>query len=168
MGLRDYFVGRRLVLRSVLPRAEVKRRINCASGSAFWPFNSGVVGGCALDRVRLQIRNTPFDYNAKPLLAGRLHDALGGTELYVRYGASAWTRVFFVYWYSFLTLFTVAAVVAVPSDDAPLLPGLLVIPLLLFAAPVLMHMLFVRNSEEELDEILGFLEREAGAKLVER
>jgi hypothetical protein len=158
MRLRDQITGRKLTLRSPLGREEVSLRINRTSGSLFWPFASGVVGGCRFGRLR--VRHSPFEYNARPEMVGRVRDTLGSTELRIRFGMPAWVKLFFVMWFLFLTLFT-AGLLSTGLAGAEW-GFLLVLPLFLILPPA-MHVFCTRRSEEDLDEILEFLEREAQA-----
>ena len=102
MRLRDYFVGQPVCLKSLLSARTVAKRINAAAGSAFWPFNTGVVGGVGLGRVRLRYAGSFGEYNAKPVLAGQLRETSSGSILMLRYRAPAWIYLFDLVWYSVL------------------------------------------------------------------
>ncbi|MFN2099111.1 hypothetical protein [Altererythrobacter sp. MF3-039] len=165
MNLIDYFRGRRLLLRSPLSKEEAKRRINAASGPPFWPFRSGVRGRVWGEHLRLSY--TDFwliDYNAKPILAGRLHNALGSCELFVNFRAPAFAYVFFGFWYLFLACMFLASGGLFSQTAGG--PPLLFISVFLLA-PLAMHYGFTRHSEDNLESLLLFLQNEAEFSVVE-
>ncbi|QDH33904.1 hypothetical protein E2E27_05890 [Porphyrobacter sp. YT40] len=155
----DYFTGQRLHLRSPLPAQTAAQRINDAAGSMFWPFAMGVVGGVWLGNVRLQYRSSPFEYNAKPVLAGRLRDVASGSSLELRYRAPLWVYGFYFVWYLFLTL--VGAVLIgngwapdITSAEKAMAVG---ITGLLLVVPIVLHAVGTRRSGDELAAILDFV-----------
>lgn len=159
MHLRDYFAGQRLQLRSRLPARAVAKRINDAASTNFSPFGVGVVGGVWSGRIRLKYQSSPFEYNAKPVLSGRLKDVPSGSSLELRYRAPLWVYGFYLIWYLFLTL--VAAVLIgnelapeVTIADKAMAIGTIGI---LSITPLGLHAVGTRRSAEELSELLNFL-----------
>lgn len=165
MRMGEYFIGKKIVLNSLLPRAEVQRRINAASGSMFWPFGFyRVVGGARLGFVRLRYQSHPFEYNAKPIVSGRIYEHLGGTKIRAKFGGPVWVKVFFVVWYSLLSLMAFGIAMN-PSGIEPVGETIILIVFpFFFLAPLIMHFVFTRDSDEDLGRILEFLEHEAEAK----
>ncbi len=94
MEFRKYFEGERIRLYSPLPAKIVAERVNAEAGSPFWPFKIGVVGRIWKGHVRLRLSSSPFEYNAKPVLAGRLVDRFGGSRFDLVYRAPAGAVVF--------------------------------------------------------------------------
>lgn len=82
----------------------------------------------------------------------------------LNYRAPAPFYVFFIFWYAFLALITLVfvgnATGNVPAQD---LAFILAVIAALFVLPLGMHYFGTRNSDEELNELLDFLEREAEA-----
>lgn len=166
MRLWDYFVGEPFRLRSPLAVRTVAKRINEAASSPLWPFTAGVAGGVWSGHIRLRYRSSIFEYNAKPVLSGRLEDAPSGSSLELRYRAPIWVYGFYVIWYFFLAL-VAAALLA--NGWAPGVPGgdkamAIAIFLMLLVAPVGLHAVGTRRSEEELADLLDFLAEHAEAK----
>ena len=100
MRVREFLFGREVELRSPLSPDELRSRINGAAGWMFWPFQSDrIVGGITFGWMRLRYMSGPFEYNAKPVLSGRVQADLSGSHIRARFGASVSTRFFFVLWY---------------------------------------------------------------------
>ena len=167
MHLTDYFAGKCLRLHSPTSARIVAERVNEAAGSALWPFTMGVVGGVWSGHVRLRFRSSLFEYNAKPVLAGRLKEAPRGSSLDLRYRAPAWVYAFDLFWYSSLGLVVLIMLGQVGERNPDLngrdltivSAGLVV--LLLF--PIVLHYFGTRNSDEELSYLLDFLAEHADA-----
>ena len=165
MRLRDYFAGERFRLRSSLSTRTVAERVNQAAGSTLWPFSTGVVGGIRSGHIRLRYRSSPFEYNAKPVLSGRLQEVPRGSSLDLRYRAPVWVYGFYIVWYLFLA-FLIFGLVAngwfpevTDSEKAQVAATIA----LLLVAPVGLHMFGTRNAEEELSDLLDFLAQHAEA-----
>lgn len=155
----DYFAGQRLQLRSPLPARTAAQRINDAAGSMLWPFAMGVVGGVWLGNIRLQYRSSPFEYNAKPVLAGRLQDLASGSTLELRYRAPLWVYGFYFVWYLFLSLVGVVLIgngwaPDMTSAEKAMAVGTIV---LLLVVPIVLHAVGTRRSDDELATILDFV-----------
>ncbi|HEX6740958.1 MAG TPA: hypothetical protein VF079_04085 [Sphingomicrobium sp.] len=168
MRLKDYFLGIPVRLSSPHSPQTIAERINAAAGSPLWIFNTGVVGRIRGRRVRLRFVDSIAEYNAKPLLAGRVEEGLSGSVLTLRYRAPAWAYVFDALWYSFLTLFGIAALASGLDPDPDLNAGsialLCLAYLLFFLIPLGMHYFGTRRSDEELGYLLDFLAEQADAR----
>ncbi|HEX8214123.1 MAG TPA: hypothetical protein VF582_01480 [Allosphingosinicella sp.] len=144
----------------------VAERINDAAGSTLWPFTTGVVGGVRSSHIRLRYRSSLFEYNAKSVLSGRLQDAPGGSSLELRYRAPLWVYGFYLLWYLFLT-FVVAGLIrngwasGVTGGNKAMTIGIFAI---LLVAPLGLHAVGTRRSEEELADLLDFLSQHVEAK----
>lgn len=170
MRFKDSLVGKKMALRSPLPLHEVTKRINKTSGSIFWPFGSGVVGHAIFGRIHLRYQSGPFEYNAKPILAGKAKDAFGATDLDMAFRSPRWVVAFFVFWYAFLILMTsllTYSVVASDNDVGTVLPFFIILPIFVIL-PVGIHTIMTWKSEDELALLLDFLEREVQAKPCEQ
>lgn len=167
MRLRDYIMGQRFVLRSRRSVDHVTTRIREGSANIFNPFASGVSGWCRFGHLRLWW-STPFFSNGfQPTFSARLRESLGGTELHARFGASLYLRIFFSFWYGLLLVAMIFLVGALLGDgpktgNEPL--GFLIVPLFM-AIPIVLHLIFNRNADQHLEEILGFLIREGDMTL---
>ena len=166
MRLRDQFAGQRFRLNSSLPGRTVAERINHGAGSALWPFTTGVVGGVRSGHIRLRYRSSLFEYNAKPVLAGRIRETPRGSSLDLCYRAPIWLYVFFLFWYFFLAF---AAVGFLANAWAPRVTGAdnalaAAVLAVLLAAPVGLQAVGTRHSEEELSKLLDFLFQYAEAQ----
>jgi len=168
MNLIDYFIGRRIVLRSPLSPGEAKARINDAAPLVLWPWSVGVSGRIVGHHLRLSYRAGLMDYNAKPVLAGRVEDNLGSTILRAKYRAPVFVYLFFPFWYGMLLLMA-ASLVAAYLGNSLEPEGWIGFPILcLFAVmPIGLHYLFNRNADDELEEIILFLEDEGGFSAVD-
>ena len=168
MKFKDYFLGRTLVLSSPLPPGEVQSRIDKAAISSLLPFQFGTVGWSRLRAFRLRQRTSLIDYNAKPMLVGRLVEDRDGTRIEANFGATFWMKAFFVWWYAILVVFFVGAIALGPfqgEDGEAVYFPYLFIPL--FAvSPLAMHYALTRGAEYDLEELLAFLEDVANARLV--
>ena len=169
MKITHYFSGQNYILRSPLSVEQVKQKINHASGSSLWPFSTGVVGGVYFGRLRLQYRGFPLFDDYAPRLAGHLYEDLGGTIFRLKYRAQDLVIIFLFFWYLILTFISFTFLAAYISGDEGLnreaIPVLLLLLTLYFVAPIGMHLFGTRNSDQELDEIQNFLEREVQASL---
>ena len=108
-----------------------------------------------------------MDYNAKPMLVGRLMENANGTRILASFGATFWMKAFFVYWYVFLLIFSIVAIASGPfigANGEEVYFPYLMLPLFV-VAPIAMHVLFNRGGERELTELLAFLEKAADARL---
>ena len=123
------------------------------------PFRTGPAGGIFFGRVRLRYQSSPFEYNAKPILAGRIDPVSNGSLLRLTYRGRTWFRLFFVFWYLFLAIF--AAVLLTVGTDPPLHGTERLFPVVIIGGlaivPMFMHVIGTRRSEEELDELIDFL-----------
>ena len=161
MNVRDYFFGRSIMLESRFAPNEIKRRIRDGTRTAWWmrPFRTGPAGGIFFGRVRLRYQSSPFEYNAKPILAGRIDPVSNGSLLRLTYRGRTWFRLFFVFWYLFLAIF--AAVLLTVGTDPPLHGTERLFPVVIIGGlaivPMFMHVIGTRRSEEELDELIDFL-----------
>lgn len=168
MKLRDYYFGKPVTLRSPLRPDEIAERIKDETRVSWWmvPFRTGPVGGVRWGRFRLRYFNSPFQYNAKPLLIGRMERTMTGTVLRLVYRGDTWSRIFFALWYVFLAFFI--TMVSIFGFDQPLHGAERLMPvgiLALFAVvPLIMHAIGTSRSDEDLAELLEFLERVAQAK----
>ena len=159
MRLSDYFLGQHLELRSRLSPATLAARISRAARSGFWPFATGVVGGVWDGHVRLRYRRSILEYNAKPVLSGRLRETPDGCIIELRYRAPIWAYVFFCVWYLLILVFALRlltggwapGVTAEVKIEASVMLGALA------AAPLIFHALGTRRSGEELAKIMDFL-----------
>ena len=109
-----------------------------------------------------------MDYNAKPVLAGRLHDDMGATRMDAKFRAPAFAYFFFIFWYSIL-LIMVSVMVILLTTGSWELEAWITFPILcLFAVmPIGMHYLFNRNAVDQLEEILVFLSNTADFEVIE-
>jgi len=166
MHLREYFTGQRYRLLSPMSVRTVSERINRAAGSAVWPFTTGIVGGVWSGHIRLRYRSSLFEYNAKPVLSGRLRDVPSGSSLELRYRAPLWVYGFYLFWYLILTFGIVGLIGAGWAPEVTgggKAMGMGIFAALLVAPPAL-HAIGTRRSAEELAELLDFLSEQAQAK----
>lgn len=168
MLLRDYFVGQPVRLQSSHSPRVVAERINSGAASIFWPFHwDAVVGGVWLGRIRLRFVNSPFEYNAKPLLAGRLCETSSGSILKLRYRAPAWIYAFALFWYCALGLLILMALGQFGERNPDLTSGdtafTWAIILALVVTPIAFHYFGTRNANKELGYLLDFLAERADA-----
>lgn len=167
MRLRDYFVGQPVRLKTLHSPQIVAERINASAGSIFWPFNSGVVGGVRLGRVRLRFVSSFMEYNAKPVLVGRLREGPSGSTLTLRYRAPAWIYFFDLIWYSFLGVVILMMLGQVGERNPDLNGGdfafVSVVLIALLLVPLVLHYVGTRKASEELGYLLDFLAQHANA-----
>lgn len=161
MELIAYFRGQPVRLHSPLRPEEVAARINAEAKSIFWIFSSGVVGGARLGHVRLRVRSSPFEYNAKPVLAGRIVGDGQGSEIRLRYRAPIAIYLFYLMWYGFL----LALALTMPFNgrlEISMWEFLLL--LVAFAAmPLIMHAIGTAGSDRDLEQLEAFLLEEVQA-----
>lgn len=172
MKLKDYLVGRRVVLYSRLRPDEAALRINAETRSIFAPLAHGVAGWCRVGRVSLHWKLPLISNGFKPTFWGRLYEDQRGSRIEARYGAPAHLKLFYGAWYGILLLILLSAIASMAEPQGAAV-GTLALPpaILLFAAlPLLMHFILNRNSEAHLGHILAFLEAQAqfGTSLPEK
>ena len=167
MKLRDYYFGRRITLISALAPEEIKQRIKAATKGKWLSLPKGPAGGIRWGRIHLYYgRHISVDYNAKPILVGPVERTATGSVMPLVYRGSNWWRLFFVLFYVFivaLTLFLAIKGTQPPLHGAERL-GPFLIPVLMAAAPFGLHYFGTRQSDQEFEELLEFLERVAEAK----
>ncbi|MBS0476372.1 MAG: hypothetical protein JSR28_14665 [Proteobacteria bacterium] len=166
MKIADYFFGIPLQLRSSSEPLVVAARINAAAGSMFWPFNTGIVGGVWSGHLRLRYCSSIFEYNAKPVLAGRVIPTTNGSLLKLRYRAPVWIYGFYVIWYFSLVFFSASFASGTWEPDFTTGDKSATILILggLSLTPLALHAIGTHNSKKELDSILDFLSRMAGVE----
>ena len=166
MHLRDYFAGQRLTLRSALPVETVSERINEEAGFALSPFTTGVVGYVWWGYIRLRYCTWLFEYNAKPVLCGRLSEDGNGSRLDLRYRAPVWIYAFYLFWYLLLASMAVEVLGHVgPANSAGSETiGPIATLAILAIAPLGLHMFGTRRSDDDLAELLNFLAECAEAR----
>lgn len=100
-----------------------------------------------------------MQYNAKPVLSGRIKDAPLGSIMRLAYRGPVMILPFYVFWYGFLTFVTVMlAVHGIDPADDPSGPVFAVaILIVMWLAPATMHVIGTRNADDELDALLEFL-----------
>ena|SRR5947209_1871969 len=168
MNIRDYYIGERIALRSRLMPEQVEQRIRDAVKRPWWarPFQTGPAGGIWFGRIRLRYRSSLFEYNAKPILIGRVERTATGSVLRLVYRGRTWFRAFFLFWYAFLAILLITF--ATVGTDPPLqgaerlFPFAIILPMALF--PFILHAIGTRNSDDELAELIEFLERATEAR----
>ena len=100
-------------------------------------------------------------------MSGRIRADPTGSILDLCYGAPLWVTVFYIVWYSFLII-AVAAVVTkgwssnLADSDKAMVAA---IYLGLLVAPLGLHAIGTRNSEDELAALTAFLTEHAETKL---
>jgi len=154
-----------MVFHSPLPPEVVIRRINAASKSVLNPFALRVTGYARFGRVMLEHRSFPY-YNGQPRLAARLIQNGAGTTIEGRYGAAAWHKVFFVFWYVFLTFLTIVwiSVYIGGSGDDEFFGTFGFFPLIFWIAPFALHFMFTMGWKADMERIAQFLEQEVDAQ----
>lgn len=167
MRLRDYLLGRRIVLQSPKPRAKVAERINASTGSFFSPFGRGVTGGVYLGRVYLAWSIPMFSNGFRPMLSGRLIERGRFTELRASFGAPVFLQVFLAIWYAIFTFVGVGTAVSLLREGWGTRDpwAILTIPLMALV-PLVFHLIFNRNADAHCDAILVMLQHEAGLEPV--
>ena len=168
MPFRQYFGGIRVELRSPLSPSQLKERINSEASFGLSPFYTGVVGRVWGNSLRLGYRSSIFEYNQKPLLAGRIESIPSGSRLRLTYRAPRTALVFFAFWYVFIVFILVSASIAL-FENREVETGLfLAVMLALALAPIAMHFWGTRRFDEELTDLLDFLRLEANATPAEK
>ena len=158
MGLKDFFLGQAVWLRSPMPARTVTERVNKAAGSMLLPVDNGVVGGVWSRHIRLKYRSSILEFNAKPVLSGRIEDTASGSSMKLRYRAPFWAQGFYALPYLFLTLSIVGiSAGGWASNDTYGIVALLLV------GPRALHALGTRRSQDELAALIDFLEQEVGA-----
>jgi hypothetical protein len=166
--IRDYYFGQPVTLRSPLPADEVRNRIGGAIRCPWYerPFRTGPAGGIRFGQIRLRYQSSVFEYNAKPLLTGPIEPTPTGSVLRLVYRGRTWSRAFYIFWYAFLTLFVIAF--ATTGTDQPLHGAERLAPFAILGVlaifPFVMHAIGTSRSDEELRELLEFLEQVAQAR----
>lgn len=165
MQMSELLLGRRVTLYSPLPADEIQRKINSSTGSMLWPFCCDkIIGGVALGFIRLAYQSSPIEYNAKSLLSGRLRADRAGTLISARFGVSALMKVGFAFYYLVLGLI-ISTLLLEPSKIEPGQETTVPIFFTAFLAmPVILHLLFTRNSAADLERIVRFLDQQVQAK----
>jgi hypothetical protein len=168
MRLVDYFFGIRRQLRSPTSARIVADRINEAAGSAFWPLTTGVVGGVLSGHLRLRVKSSFFEYNAKPVLCGRLRELPSGSSMDLSYRAPAWIYPFYLFWYGFLGLIFLMMLGQVgtrnPDLQGEALSTIWVVLILFLIGPIVLHYVGTSRSNEDLECLLDFLAEQADAR----
>jgi len=167
VNYRDYFLGKRVTLRSPLRPEAVAERIRANAKRWFWsPFYTGPAGGVTFGRVRLRWVASFFEYNEKPVLVGTVDEAAAGSVLNLVYRGPTFGRLFYIVWYLFLGVFSV--ILLVKGTDPPLHGADLLAPFLglgvMAGVPIGLHMWGTARSDEELDALIEFLEEVADAR----
>jgi hypothetical protein len=162
MRFRDYFFGVPVKLRSRLEPIDVAQRINEAAGSILLPWTEGVAGGVRFGLVRLRFQRSIFEFNMKPVLAGRVQSNGPGSLLLLSYRAPFAAHIFLLIWYGVLSLIFLAAL-APSRGESPGFHGAL-ISLILFAVPIATVYGGTRRSDEDLTDLLEFLAEKAEAR----
>jgi len=168
MNLRDYFIGQEIELRSPLMPEQIEQGIKDALRRPWLsrPFQIGPAGGIWLGRIRLRYQSSFFEYNAKPILIGRVERTPTGSTLRLVYRGRTWFRAFFLFWYVFLAI--ILTTFAILGTDPPLhgaerlFPFAIMVALAVF--PFILHAIGTRNSDDDLDELIVFLGQVADAR----
>ncbi|MBX7481478.1 hypothetical protein [Qipengyuania qiaonensis] len=166
MRISDYLAGIPMVFHSPLPQDIVTSRINSASKSVLNPFALSVTGYVRFGKVMLEHRSFPY-YNAQPRLSARLIQNGAGTTIEGRFGAATWHKVFFVFWYVFLTFLTIVWIsIYLGNSDTGEFFGRFGFFLLLFwVAPFAFHFMFTMGWKADMERIAQFLEKEVDAQM---
>ena len=147
---------------------KIAQRIKDDTKLEWWwrPLRIGPVGGVRWGRVKLRYTRSLFDYNAKPILVGPMERTATGTLMRLVYRGQTWSRIFYVFWYVALTLFLVGFAKA--GTEPPLEWAERLMPFAIIAglalAPIILHIIGTRRSDDELGELIEFLERVALGK----
>lgn len=165
MKVSEYLKGRRVRLVSPLDPDAVQAAINAHTRSGFQPFGKGVAGWARLGRVRLRYKAGYFDYNAKPVLIGRIENDMGRTRLELSYRAPLKVYGFLLLW---LFLFMLPwNLLSYALTQSPTLSGIafeLGLFLLYLVTPLLVHWFGTMDADEELGHMLEFLRQHAMAE----
>jgi hypothetical protein len=166
MHLKDYFRGQRIQLCSPLSAEVVSERVGAEVGSPFWSFSTGVVGRVWNGHVRLKVSNSPFEYNAKPVLAGTVRNRAVGSEFDLLYRAPAGAGIFFIVWYGFLTFLGLGALTNSWNPELTRSDIAFVVAIygVLLVAPIGMHIVGTRHSDSDLADLIDFLVAHTDAK----
>lgn len=167
MTLKEYFFGRRVVLRSHHRKEWVIDQIKRAVPSRFGFGNHGISGGMFFGRLRLAW-NIPLVSNGfRPVFRGRFVENGRDTELHTVFGAPTYLRVFLTIWYFFLTVFVIAALGngLGSGGDNSALASLVIVPLFILF-PIGIHLIFNANADKHYDAMLDLLAREADLRPV--
>lgn len=167
MRMQDSLEG--IALDGYSPRSpeECARRINAAAASILNPFPSHPVGGVIAGHLRLWKRTSPFQYNMKPVLAGRLIPDGDGTRFDLRYRAPVAQYLSMGCMGLVFLLFVFVAMLAGPASG--LSRGEVILIFIAFGAAMtafiwLMHRIGTMNALTDLDEMLAFLAEHAEAR----
>ena len=150
MKLSSYLLGQKVVLRSPLPSSSCTAKINAAIQNEPWALTTKIGGGISGTRLRLFYRTGPFARVGKPILMGRIEEAMGATMITGSYRAPLLAHAFLIFWYAMLGIMVANSAMSFPV-------------FCLFAVvPFFRHFIFHRNADAELAEILAFLRERAG------
>jgi hypothetical protein len=124
-----------------------------------WPFAMGVVGIVGFGYIRLQYRRSPFEYNAKPVLSGRITDSASGSNLELRYRAPLWAVALYLVWYSVLALVAAVLIENGWPQELPAAAKAMAVSTigLMLIGPIGLHAVGTRRSDEDLTELINFL-----------
>jgi hypothetical protein len=167
MNLGDVLLGRRIVLRSPLPTEEVARRINAATGSIFNPVASGVSGWTCVGILSLHW-SVPLLNGYQKYLVGRMVNEDGATSIRARFGVHPLAKVFLLFWYGLLLLFSLILASAFHSQGPQTgNEGFdLLILAVLAGTPLMVLYFFGRDADRELEAILDMLADAAQAVVI--
>jgi hypothetical protein len=166
--LRRYFGGRSVAMLSPLAPAEVERRINRAAASTLWrAYRPGVAGWARCGLVRLRVHGSLI-YSYRPVLAGRISREAAGSRLRLNYRAPVMASVFYLLWYLFLALLLFALSIGgwAPGVTATVRAQVMIFLGLALVAPLFLLHWSTAGADEDLEQLVAFLEREAQAKPV--
>ena len=160
LNLRDYFLGRPVVLRSPLSPEAVSERIKANAKRWFHaPWYTGPAGGVMFGRLTLRWVSSALEYNAKPILVGTIGEAGIGSTLNLTYRGPTMGRLFLILWYAIFALF--GFMVALNGTDPSLQGGdrlfVAMMSVVLVAFPIGLHLWGTRNSDQELEDLIEFL-----------
>jgi hypothetical protein len=161
--LREYLFGRRIVLRSALPHAEVVERIDAGAGSFFFPVHRGISGGVYFGVVYLRWSNSIFGNNLRPIFAGRLVERQGLTEMRARFGGPVIGLVFLAVYYLLLGFLLSLIAMGLLGQPGRLIDGFAMLTLAAgTVGPLAFLGIAIRGSDQHWLALLAMLEREAG------
>lgn len=149
---------------SPLDHRTVQAAITANTQAPFWPFATGAVGWARMGWVRLGYKSGFFDYNAKPVLVGRVEADMGRTVLDLRYRAPLKVYGFLVLWFLFMILpWRILSDAASHSLSLETVGWELGFFLLYLLAPLGVHWFGTLDADQELELLLEFLRQHAKA-----